>query len=59
MAASEAGKTPKEIAKAVFATGAGTLVQAEVQALQGVQQIIAQAKAADQPPAVPAPPAKP
>ncbi|MGB1526087.1 MAG: hypothetical protein ACPG9N_00750 [Miltoncostaeaceae bacterium] len=45
VAAAEAGKTPKEIAKAVFATGAGTLVQAEVQALQGVQSIIAQAKA--------------
>ena len=59
VAASEAGKTPQEIAKAVVATGAGTLVQAEVQALQGVQQIIAQAKAAGQPPAVPAPPAKP
>jgi hypothetical protein len=55
VAASKDGKTPKEIAKAVFQTGAGTLVQAEVQALQGVQQIIQQAKAADVPPV----PAKP
>lgn len=53
VAASEAGKKPAEIAKAVFATGAGTLVQAEAQALQGVQQIIAQAKAQAQPPAQP------
>lgn len=51
VAASKNGATPKEIAKAVFQTGAGTLVQAEVQALQGVQQIIQQAKAADAPPA--------
>ena len=53
VAASEDGKKPAEIAKAVFATGAGTLVQAEAQALQGVQQIIAQAKAQAQPPARP------
>ena len=52
-AASEAGKKPAEIAKAVFATGAGTLVQAEAQALQGVQQISALAKAQAQPPAQP------
>ena len=52
VSASQAGKTPKEIAKAVFQTGAGTLVQAEAQALQGVQQIIAQAKGAG---AVPVP----
>ena len=53
VAAAEAGKTPAQIAKAVFATGAGTLVQAEAQALQGVQQIIAQGKAQAQPPAQP------
>lgn len=53
VAASEAGKTAAQIAKAVFATGADTLVQAEAQALQGVQQIIAQGKAQAQPPARP------
>ncbi len=48
VAASKDGKTPEEIAKAVFSTGAGTLVQAEVQALQGVQSILAQAAAQPQ-----------
>lgn len=56
VAAEKAGVPPKEIAKAVFQIGAGTLVQAEVDALKGVQTIIAQAKAqAQQPPAVPTP----
>ena len=53
VAASKAGATPKEIAKAVFQIGAGTLVQAEMDALKGVQTIIAQAKAQAQPPAKP------
>ena len=55
VAASKGGATPKEIAKAVFQIGAGTLVQAEGDALKGVQTIIAQAKAQAQPPAVPQP----
>ena len=55
VAASKGGATPKQIAKAVFQIGAGTLVQAEGDALKGVQTIIAQAKAQAQPPAVPQP----
>lgn len=55
VAASKGGATPKQIAKAVFQIGAGTLVQAEMDALKGVQTIIAQAKAQAQPPAVPQP----
>ena len=56
VAAEKSGATPKEIAKAVFQIGAGTLVQAEGDALKGVQTIIAQAKAQAQPPQVPVPP---
>lgn len=55
VAASKGGATPKEIAKAVFQIGAGTLVQAEMDALKGVQTIIAQAKAQAQSPVVPQP----
>jgi len=50
VAANKAGVPPKEIAKAVFQIGAGTLVQAEMDALKGVQTIIAQAKAQAQAP---------
>lgn len=56
VAAEKSGATPKEIAKAVFQIGAGTLVQAEGDALKGVQTIIAQAKAQAQAPQVPVPP---
>ncbi len=45
VAAADAGVAPKQIAKAVFQIGVGTLVQAEGDALKGVQSIIAQAKA--------------
>ncbi len=55
VAADKAGVPPKEIAKAVFQIGAGTLVQAEMDALKGVQTIIAQAKAQAQPPVPPKP----
>ncbi|MBU6363586.1 MAG: hypothetical protein KGQ95_05150 [Acidobacteria bacterium] len=55
VAASKGGATPKQIAKAVFQIGAGTLVQAEMDALKGVQTIIAQAKAQAQSPVVPQP----
>jgi len=50
VAADKAGVPPKEIAKAVFQIGAGTLVQAEMDALKGVETIIAQAKAQAQAP---------
>lgn len=53
VAAADAGATPKEIATAVFQIGVGTLVQAEGDALKGVETIIAQAKARPQLPATP------
>ncbi|MBM3664184.1 MAG: hypothetical protein FJW92_00055 [Actinobacteria bacterium] len=52
VAADKAGVPQKAIAKAVFQIGAGTLVLAEMDALKGVQTIIAQAKAQAQPPVV-------
>lgn len=51
LAAATSGQQPRAIAAAVYEAGAGTLVQSEQQAQQGVEGIIAQAKAGTRPPA--------